>query len=293
MKSFHRLCTHRLLCALYAIVLAAASLSACGSTPESGPTQGTNSALSAGLDAPASVPDGQRIRILFTVTNNSADDLYLLTWYTPLEGIFGKIFRVMRDGIEISYEGPLVMRGDPTPEDYLLIQSGASVSAEVDLATVYDLAEAGTYTVQFVSPLISDVARTRAEMAATVDELGPVEIPSEPIQIEIGKEGGALATARTGDGTTTTRGTVVDVSPSARIVTLAEVVNGVRVVALTEESELLGADGAEIALREVKPGMIIEATGRRREAEALLASQVRVVADMYPGWKQYLSLIHI
>ncbi|MBN1658024.1 MAG: hypothetical protein JXA93_06455, partial [Anaerolineae bacterium] len=173
--------------------------------------------------------------------------------------------------------------------DYVLIESGASVSAEVDLAKVYDLAEAGTYTVQFVSPTISDVARTRAEMATTVDELGPVSIPSEAILIEVEGEGGAPAAAGTTDRATTITGTVADVSPSARIVTFVQAVDGVSVVALTEGSELVGADGAGIALREVRPGVIIEATGQRGKADALLASQVRVVADMYLGWKQYTN----
>jgi len=188
MKSLYRLYTYRVLCALCAIMLVAPALSACGSTPEGVATQGANAGLSARLEGPEQLPGGQSVKILFTVTNKSADDLYLLTWYTPLEGLLGKIFRVTRDGVEVPYEGPLVMRGDPTVEDYVLIKSGASISAEVDLATVYDLAEAGTYTVQFLSPLISDVARTRAEMATTVDELGPVGIPSEPVQIEIGEE---------------------------------------------------------------------------------------------------------
>ena len=77
--------------------------------------------LSATLEATSSLPDCKAVRITFTLTNHSDERLYVLTWYTPLEGIFGEIFRVRRDGQAIPYEGPLVMRGDPLPENYVLL----------------------------------------------------------------------------------------------------------------------------------------------------------------------------
>ncbi|MFN2220243.1 MAG: hypothetical protein ACK2UA_16670, partial [Anaerolineae bacterium] len=77
--------------------------------------------LSATLEMPANLPDGNRVMIQFTLTNNSHADLYVLKWYTPLEGIGGEIFRVKRDGQAIPYTGILAMRGDPTPEAYQLL----------------------------------------------------------------------------------------------------------------------------------------------------------------------------
>ena len=123
--------------------------------------------LSATLEMPANLPDGNRVMIQFILTNNSDADLYVLKWYTPLEGIGGEIFRVKRDGQAIPYTGILAMRGDPTPEAYQLLGAGQSVSTEVDLATSFDFSQPGEYTIEFLSPRISHVARSEAEMASS------------------------------------------------------------------------------------------------------------------------------
>lgn len=160
-------------------------LGACAPTPTAPAVAPSPAGLSATLAAPSSLPDGEAVRVMFTLTNHSAERLYVLTWYTPLEGIFGEIFRVERDGQAIPYEGPLVMRGDPLPENYVLLDPGASASAEVDLATAYDFSQAGEYTIEFISPRISHVAKTESEFAASVDDLGPVEIPCNSLSLKI------------------------------------------------------------------------------------------------------------
>jgi hypothetical protein len=69
-------------------------------------------------------------------------------------------------------------------------------------------------------------------------------------------------------------GTVLDVSPSARVITLAEPVNGFGVVALTEDSQLLSAGGDAILLRDLQAGVRIQASGRPGASGALIANQV-------------------
>lgn len=101
---------------------------------------------------------GEPVTIGFTLENLSDVPLWVLTWYTPLEGIRGSIFRVTRDGREIPYQGPMVKRGDPDQDEYLLVQPGAPVSAEVDLARGWDLSVPGTYRVE-LEGRIHDVAR--------------------------------------------------------------------------------------------------------------------------------------
>ncbi|OQY18335.1 MAG: hypothetical protein B6I34_10890 [Anaerolineaceae bacterium 4572_32.1] len=54
-------------------------------------------------------------------------------------------------------------------------------------------------------------------------------------------------------------GTVLDVSPSARIIMLAEPVEGLSVIALTDASKLLSVAGNEITLRDIRPGTKIQA----------------------------------
>jgi peptidyl-Lys metalloendopeptidase len=159
-------------------------LGACAPTP-TGTAIAPRTELSATLEAPSPLPNGEAVRLRFTLTNHSPEKLYVLTWYTPLEGILGEIFRVKHDGQAIPYEGPLVMRGDPLPEQYVLLEPGASVSAEVDLATAYDFSQPGEYTIEFLSPRISYVAKTESEFATSVDDLRPVQIPCSPLSLEI------------------------------------------------------------------------------------------------------------
>ncbi len=77
--------------------------------------------------------------------------------------------------------------------------------------------------------------------------------------------------------TTTITGAVMDVSLSARIITLTEAVEGFQVVALTEESELTFASDGEATLQDIRPGMRIKASGQPGESGALLAEQVLVM----------------
>jgi hypothetical protein len=177
-----RLAQIGLLCAVMAMGWL---LGACASTPMAPAVDPSPVGLSATLEAPSSLPNGQAVPVTFTLINHSSGRLYILTWYSPLEGIFGEIFRVARDGQAIAYEGPLVMRGDPLPEDYVLLEPGASVSAQVDLAAAYDFSQPGEYTIQFLSPRISQVAKTESEFAASVDDLGPVEIPCNTLSLKI------------------------------------------------------------------------------------------------------------
>jgi hypothetical protein len=137
--------------------------------------------LEAVLAMPKTSPTGEPVTLAFTLINHAHYPLYVLKWYTPLEGVAGKIFRITLNGQALPYQGILAMRGDPGPENYVLLAPGDSVTTTVNLSEAYDFSEAGTYTVTFLSPRISDVARTESEMARTVDELGPVTIVSNTV----------------------------------------------------------------------------------------------------------------
>jgi peptidyl-Lys metalloendopeptidase len=100
---------------------------------------------------------GAPVSILFTLENLSDRPIRVLTWYTPLEGLRGEIFRVTRDGKSVDYRGKMVKRGNPTSADYVRVAPRSSVSAEVDLSTGYDLTVPGAYRVEFVGHL-HDVA---------------------------------------------------------------------------------------------------------------------------------------
>ena len=147
--------------------------------------------LTAKIDVPTSLNSGVIVMAVFTLTNTSSDGFYVLKWFTPLEGIAGDIFRVERDGAELPYRGKLVKRGPPISEDYVWLEAGESVSAEVDLAEGYDFSQAGQYTIQFRSPQISQVAKTETEKADSFEELGMIQIPSNTVNVVIENSSGS------------------------------------------------------------------------------------------------------
>jgi len=146
-----------------------------------------DSALLATIEAQESLPTGAVVKVRFTLTNTSSEGLFVLKWFTPLEGLAGDIFQVQRDGVDLPYLGKLVKRGTPISEDYVWIDAGGSISAEVDLAEGYDFSQAGQYTLQFRSPRLSHTAKTAGEQAVSVDELEMIRIPSEPVSVTVGK----------------------------------------------------------------------------------------------------------
>ncbi len=143
--------------------------------------------LQAILELPDMLPIGEAVNLKFSLINNTDSTLYILNWFTPLEGIGGEIFRVKRDGQILPYQGILASRGDPTPDAYTMLAAGETVSTEVDLSAVYDFSLPGNYEIEFISPRISHVARTEAEMAKSMDDLGPVPIPANELTIIIGR----------------------------------------------------------------------------------------------------------
>jgi hypothetical protein len=149
---------------------------------------GTEATLeSAGLEAflkvqnSVQIGSGESVNLHFLLKNHSKTPLHLLKWYTPLEGIAGDIFDIIRDGQPIPYLGILATRGNPSPESYVLLEPGESAYAEINLTSAYDFSQPGTYTIKFRAPRISHLARSEAEMARTLDELVPVYIPSNEI----------------------------------------------------------------------------------------------------------------
>ena len=88
------------------------------------------------LSAHKSYVKDEPIIINFTIENISREKVWVLKWYTPLEGVKGKIFHVLCAGKEIPYEGLMMKRGEPTNDDYIQIDQRSFVSADIDLSKV-------------------------------------------------------------------------------------------------------------------------------------------------------------
>ena len=121
--------------------------------------------------------------IEFTLENRSGDTLRVLKWYTPLEGLNGRILEVTREGKPLPYLGRMVKRGPPAAEDYLSLGRGASASATFDLARAYDLSVPGRYRVAFAGRIL-DVARQGEAVPRPGREQG-MAVPGNAVELQV------------------------------------------------------------------------------------------------------------
>ncbi|HEV8632266.1 MAG TPA: M35 family metallo-endopeptidase [Thermoanaerobaculia bacterium] len=127
--------------------------------------------LWASIDAAKSfVGRADRPVVTVTLGNDSARDLYVVAWQTPLRGVQGNLFDVRRNGEPVAYLGPLVKRAAPRAGDYLRIPAGDARSVRVDLAAAYDFSRGGEYTIQYRTAL-QDALRDDAPAAIDVTEV--------------------------------------------------------------------------------------------------------------------------
>lgn len=71
-------------------------------------------------------------------------------------------------------------------------------------------------------------------------------------------------------------GIVMDVSFSARLITLKDPIEDIHVLALTENCGLTSSNGEKIKLNDIQPGNTIRASGQRGKSDSLLTSFVLV-----------------
>jgi hypothetical protein len=138
------------------------------------------------FDAVSSYVLGKPVVIKITFENLAATDIWILKWYTPLEGIKGKILAVTCDGAEIPYEGRLMKRGNPQREDYVMLHPGALAQAEFDLSETYSLRVCSECVVSFKGR-IHDVVIDPKQLPRVADEHTPVDASGDSISFRIEK----------------------------------------------------------------------------------------------------------
>lgn len=102
---------------------------------------------------------GKTVEIDFTFYNLTDDSLFFLNWYTPFEGIEGKIFEVEFRGEKLPYLGRMIKRGNPVFNDYIGIAPHDKIVARVDLSHSYDFSVPGEYKVDFRG-IVNDVRKS-------------------------------------------------------------------------------------------------------------------------------------
>jgi peptidyl-Lys metalloendopeptidase len=135
-----------------------------------------NAALRYHLQAQIRYVLGGPVVIGFTIENLCSVDVWVLKWYTPLEGMKGKIFELTCDGVDIPYEGRLMKRGNPEADDYVRLHPGESVHGEFDLASAYSLPVCKECRLKFKGR-IHDVVFNHREVPRRADEHLSVDVP--------------------------------------------------------------------------------------------------------------------
>ena len=136
------------------------------------------------LQAESSYIQGAPVMVGFSVENLSSVDVWILKWYTPLEGIKGKIFEVTCDGVDIPYEGRLMKRGNPEKDEYARLYPGESASAKVDLASVYALPACKECRLKFKGR-IHDAVLDQREVPRAAEAHLPVDVPGNAVSFSI------------------------------------------------------------------------------------------------------------
>jgi hypothetical protein len=241
--------------------------------------------LTAAIAVPEQIEACDPLPLDFTITNAGQTGVYLLKWYTPLEGVLGNIFEITYQGEELDYLGPMVMRGAPLPENYIYLKPGEFIKESVNLAVEYSFHQPGDYGIQFRSPRISDTVSSEEEFASSLEDLGPVKIPSLPAAFRVlPAEAGEDCQPAQGSSRQVSeaapmihiRGVIREASPSLRVIWLAEAVDGFDSIALTEGTVLTDQKGTLLALMDIKPGEKIEAAGFPGTPGTLLAEEVTI-----------------
>lgn len=124
--------------------------------PASAGVNGLNAAITTDTSF---IDSGKDVIVHFTLSNDSNQDVYILSWQTPLAGIESNIFDVRRSGRKVAYTGRLYKRGTPVPQDYIRIPAGDSVSVDAELSSIYDITGSGEYSIRY-SANVQDALQT-------------------------------------------------------------------------------------------------------------------------------------
>lgn len=139
-----------------------------------------NVSLKYSLQAQSVYVLGKPVVIGFTLESLASTDVWILKWYTPLEGIKGKILQVTCDGEEIPYEGIMMKRGNPVREDYVLLNPGSSVNADFDLSEHFLLRECAECRLNFKGR-IHDVVFDPQQLPRARDQHTSVDASGSPV----------------------------------------------------------------------------------------------------------------
>jgi peptidyl-Lys metalloendopeptidase len=105
--------------------------------------------ITARLYAHESYKKDEKTNLIFELTNHSNIPVHILKWNTPLEGLKSDCLNVKKNGKAVSYDGMLVKRGQPQPNDFITLHPGESISNKVDVSEAYNISTPGQVKVDY------------------------------------------------------------------------------------------------------------------------------------------------
>jgi peptidyl-Lys metalloendopeptidase len=119
--------------------------------------------------------------VLWQITNQSSESVYVLRWETPLDGMSREMFTVSYKGQPVRYMDKIVHWGHPEASDFVKIAPGQTLSAEVNLAASYEMVNAGSYSVSFDGQL--SYMMSSDEKSGHVEDLGAATVDADSIDL--------------------------------------------------------------------------------------------------------------
>ena len=107
---------------------------------------GLHRIFSASLECFPSYKTTDKIECQFHLKNNRQQDYSVLKWHTPLEELTSDCLSVTRNGVQIPYDGTVMKRETPGPDEFVLVVAGQTVSRKFDVSKGYEVNRAGTYS---------------------------------------------------------------------------------------------------------------------------------------------------
>jgi peptidyl-Lys metalloendopeptidase len=116
------------------------------------------------------------VYVRFNVRNADTRARDILLWHTPFGAeIDSNLFVVTRDGAPVAYLGALAKRGAPEAEDFARLAPGRSLKGRVELTSLYDMSQPGTYEISYRGA-IRDLVPS---------ETGAAMLPSNTVRIDV------------------------------------------------------------------------------------------------------------
>ncbi len=102
----------------------------------------------------ANLKGSDDVTVNVTMTNITAEAVFVPKWYVPSQAATSGVFTVTRDGEPVPYLGALVKRRAFAAKDFVRIAPRSSLDVKVELSSLYDLSVTGVYNIRYDVPSV-------------------------------------------------------------------------------------------------------------------------------------------